>query len=395
MTNLTRYVITELMKVFLITLTGMTLLMMVAGLAQEAIRQGLGPSPILRLIPYAIPNALRFAVPGTILFAACSVYGRMSAMNEIVAIKSLGISPLRLIRPALVLAFGISLVAVWLNDLAVSWGREGMNRVILHSIEQVAYGMLRANRSYGSDRVSILVRSVEGRRLIQPYICIRGGDDSPSTTITAEEAELRLNHDKSALVVVLTNGEVRVGGQVTMTFPDTISPEIPLREVAARGGSSNSPSGIPMWRLEPETVAQIDQISKRKQRMAIEAAFQLATGDFAGLQEKGWAQHHAALQGGQSRLHRLQTEPWRRWANGFSCLFFVMVGAPLAVRMRNSDIWSSFATCFFPILVAYYPLLIFGADRAKSGDLPPCVVWLGNIILAVASYVVLRKVQRY
>ena len=73
---------------------GMTVLMLTVGLAQEAIRQGLGPIPILRLIPYAIPNALRFAVPGTILFATCSVFGRMAAANEITTLKSLGISPL-------------------------------------------------------------------------------------------------------------------------------------------------------------------------------------------------------------------------------------------------------------------------------------------------------------
>ena len=394
MTRLTRYVIAELLKVFLVTLAGMTLLMMIVGLAQEAISQGLGPLPILRLIPYAVPNALRFAVPGTILFATCSVFGRMSASNEVVAVKSLGISPLRLITPALVLAFFISLVAVWMNDLAVSWGREGMRRVVLHSMEQIAYGMLRTHRSYRSSQFSINVKGVEDRRLICPYICFHSKDDSPPTIVTAEEAELRLNGDKTASSVVLTNGQVSVAGDVTMTFPDTISLEIPLRDTTQHGGSS-SPSGLPMWQILPELGSQLDQIRRLRETMATRAACQMLTGDLAALSDSKWSELHAVLAGSEDRLHRLHTEPWRRWANGFSCLFFVMIGAPLAVRMRNSDIWSSFAVCFLPILVVYYPLLAFGVDRAKAGDLPPYIVWLGNIILASAGLWIMRKINRY
>jgi lipopolysaccharide export system permease protein len=82
---LSRYILSELLKVFLVTLLGMTLVLLLAVIAQEAIRQGLGLLPILRLVPYFLPNALVYAVPGTILFAVCSVYGRMSADNEIIA----------------------------------------------------------------------------------------------------------------------------------------------------------------------------------------------------------------------------------------------------------------------------------------------------------------------
>jgi lipopolysaccharide export system permease protein len=95
------------------------------------------------------------------------------------------------------------------------------------------------------------------------------------------------------------------------------------------------------------------------------------------------------------RLFRLQTEPWRRWANGFSCFFFVVAGIPLAIRLRNSDVLTSFFLCFLPILLVYYPLLAFGVDRAKGGVLPPYTVWLGNVFLLLAGLWLLRKVLRY
>ena len=145
MRHITRYVILELLKVFVVALVALTVLMLIIGLVQRAVQEGMGPLPVLRLIPFVLPDALRFAIPGTMLFAACSVYGRMAADNEIIAIKSLGITPYVVVWPALVLGFVVSLAAVWLNDVAVSWGRLGANRVILQSVEEIAYGMLRTH----------------------------------------------------------------------------------------------------------------------------------------------------------------------------------------------------------------------------------------------------------
>ncbi len=63
--------------------------------------------------------------------------------------------------------------------------------------------------------------------------------------------------------------------------------------------------------------------------------------------------------------------------------------------MRNSDVFTSFIICFLPILIVYYPLLMLGMDRAKSGAWPPIFVWLGNALLALAGIWQLRKVIRY
>ena len=205
---LSRYILLELLKVFSVTLVGMTIVLVLAGVAQEAIRQGLGLLPILRLIPYILPNALVFAVPGTILFAACSVYGRMSADNEMVAAKSLGISPWAFLIPGFILTFLISLTAVWLNDIASSWGQRGIDRVVLQSVEQIAYGLLRTHRSYSSPRFSINVEDVRGRKLIHPTVTFHTSDSASPAILTAEEAELRLNADKSALTILVTNSRV-------------------------------------------------------------------------------------------------------------------------------------------------------------------------------------------
>lgn len=67
----------------------------------------------------------------------------------------------------------------------------------------------------------------------------------------------------------------------------------------------------------------------------------------------------------------------------------------MAIRLKNSDVWTSFGVCFLPILGVYYPLMMYGVDLAKSGDMPPHCVWLGNLVLAAIGYWLMRKVVRY
>ncbi|MEX0978400.1 MAG: LptF/LptG family permease, partial [Pirellulales bacterium] len=119
---LTRYVLREIFQVFLVTLVALTSFMVLVGAVQVAIARGLGAVQIAQALPYLLPNALMFAVPGTILFAVSIVYGRMSGANELVALKSLGLSPMVVIWPALALSVLLSFATVWLNDLAMNWG---------------------------------------------------------------------------------------------------------------------------------------------------------------------------------------------------------------------------------------------------------------------------------
>jgi len=392
MRRITRYVLSEFFQVFLVALAAMTTVVMLAVVGQEAIRQGLSPVNVVRLVPYALPMALVFAIPGTTLFAACSIYGRMSSANEVVAIKAMGISPMALIWPVLALSFLFSLLVVGLNDVAVSWGRDGVKRVVLESVEQIVYGMLRTHRSYSTDRFAINVTGVEGHRLLGVTLTFHG-DDGGSIVFMADEAELHSHPTQNMLSVSLSNWEVEDGDNRRLIDPDRRAIDIPLGD-DDEGLGTRRPSDVALRWIPEEIANQREVVTGLERTYAADAAFQLLTADMAALSDDSWSDRQALLAGARTRLHRLSTEPWRRWATGFSCLAFVSVGAPLAIRLRNSDVWTSFAVCFLPILIVYYPLLAFGVDQAKSGALPAYSVWLGNVVLLAAGWWLVRWVVR-
>jgi lipopolysaccharide export system permease protein len=140
--------------------------------------------------------------------------------------------------------------------------------------------------------------------------------------------------------------------------------------------------------------AQLVRIDQLEQMMAGRTALGLLSGRMEQTTPAAvhWERHE--LGRARERLRGIDVEPWRRWANGFSCLCFVLVGAPMAIRMRNADFLTSFFLCFLPILVVYYPLFILGVDQAKDGTVPPIAVWLGNALVALWGWWLLRGVIR-
>jgi lipopolysaccharide export system permease protein len=155
------------------------------------------------------------------------------------------------------------------------------------------------------------------------------------------------------------------------------------------------PSWLPLCAIPEETLRQAHAIEQSDKRFALEAAYQLLSGDFDELTGKQWEGHRAGIAFQKSRLYRLYAEPHRRWSAGFSCLCFVWVGAPMGIWFRNRDFLSSFFLCFLPILIVYYPLLMFTVDAAKGGSVPASLAWLGNLCLLAWGAVFLRKVVRY
>jgi lipopolysaccharide export system permease protein len=396
MHTLPRHILIELVKVFTIALTGLTAMFVVGGVVREAMGQNLPLTQIGRLIPYVTLDVMRYTLPATLLLANTTVFARMAGSNEIVAIKALGISPMTIITPALVMAFLLSLVNVWLNDVAVSFGRKGVQRVLVEAVEEIVYNMLRTQHSYSSGAFSISVKRVEGRRLLRVNVTLPASNGTAPTQITAEEASLHSDLVAGVLNISLRNFTVEAPGRATFQNPDVGEIPYPIGDAAKRDGDASMPSWLPLCKIPEEVTKQQREIQTFSQEVVATAGFQMLTGDYANLlSHNEWRSRDDSLGYMRTHLFRLFTEPHRRWSTGFSCLFFVWIGAPMAIRLRNGDFLTSFFLCFLPILIVYYPLMVYGVDGSKHGTIPACSVWLGNLMLAFWGAYLLRKVVRY
>jgi lipopolysaccharide export system permease protein len=390
-----RYILWDVLKLFSTTALAMTLVISLGLVGQQLIMEGIGWLAILKLLPFICLIALQFSLPATLLFSVCCVFGRISADNEIVALKSAGISPFRVIRPMVVLGFLVSVPAVWINDMAVSWGRPGMERVILRSLEEVLYNRLRVRRSYETDKgFTIHVQDVQNRWLIQPTIFLFNESTGKPMTINAEKAQISIDPDNDRLVIELVNsyGEINHDQATRFRLPTSEKISMPLTLASKKGRQSTTPSQFTISDIPQEIATQTSANERRRELMAVQVAVGVGMGRYSQLNDQKIQSLQYMVNFNQKLLVRLKLEPARRWALGFSCFFFVWMGVPMAILIRSADYAWTFGLCFVPILLIYYPLFGLALDRAKDGEWPAMSLWLGNLVLFLLGTWLLRRV---
>src|SRR5947209_12632191 len=138
-----RMILWELVKVFVMSLIGITGILLMAGIIAEASQQGLGPAQILAAIPLIIPSTLPYTIPATTLFATSVVYGRLAHDNEILAIRAAGINLLRVVSPAILLGLGMSAATAVLYFDVIPTTHHLMRTMFIADVEDFLYGMLK------------------------------------------------------------------------------------------------------------------------------------------------------------------------------------------------------------------------------------------------------------
>ncbi len=382
------------MKVFAISSAGFVLLMLLIGLADEARDKNIGPDIVIQLIPYLVPKALMFAMPATCLFSVCVVFGRMAAENELTAIAALGLPKSVVVMPAIILAFVLSLFAVWLNDISFAWSYWGVQRVVNTSMDKIIYGVLEQEGSFRTNDFSIEVAGVNERELIQPTLTLNSSKNQ-GIRATAASATLEANPDRHSVLFTMYNGFVDAEGKASYRFDDYEQHEIALKSPDQIEKAFDEPGHLYLNQIGDAVKKQSEGIDQMTQDDAVIAATQWISGDMVGLTSKAWQDRSKELDEAVYRHHRLHVVPHRRWANGFSCLAFAVIGIPVAMKLKAGNFATTFGICFLPILFIYYPLFMVGLNGAKQMTLPAYGAWLGNIAcLVIGGYLLIGELRK-
>lgn len=388
-----RYILFETFKLFIVAILAVTTLIVMGWVVERAVAEGIRGPAIIKLIPYILPMSLQFSLPTTLLFAVASVYGRMAADNEVIAVKGSGISPVQIMKPTFFMALVLSPIGVWLTDLAASWGAPGMTQVIIHSIKEVSYNALKNQKYYAQKGFSIIVSDVEDHWLIRPVITLHSPNGGEPQVITAERAQLSLDAASNSLKIELVDYQVDIG---TTQLIDGSRREfnLPLERTTRKGKITDTPATIALSRMSQEVKLERQKLRTIEDSLMSHVSLATAFGRADMFADATANTGRGKRMESQNRLRRLQLEPWRRWALGFSCFFFVWMGVPLAIYMKTADYWMTFGACFIPILLIYFPLFGLGLEQAKSGEWPAYSVWLGNAVLFFVGLWLIRIVYK-
>ncbi|MEY3227596.1 MAG: hypothetical protein RLZZ536_2215, partial [Planctomycetota bacterium] len=191
---LQRYIMGELLRVFLLLVAVLTVMLVFLGLFQEATERGLRLAQILQILPFVVPSMLPFTIPATLLLTVCIVYGRISGDLEVVAAKAAGISATQLLWPAFLLGTVLTAVSFSLTSYVIPWAVSNIERIVTQAMEDIFLDSLAHDRhvSDASRGFSITVHDVQNRVLKDATFQYRTRNHE-QVSVRAAEASMRFD----------------------------------------------------------------------------------------------------------------------------------------------------------------------------------------------------------
>lgn len=447
-----RMVFWELLRVFLLSLVGLTALFVIVGAVQLATQLGLSLGQLLTVIPYLVPTSFPYTIPTTTLFASCVAYGRLSHDNEAVVLKAAGVDLYSLLRPALILGLLAAALTAAVSHTLIPFCFRAVQEEVIRDPEETIYTVLRRERVFKSANSPLVlyVRDVQGRRLIDVVVKQKrkGPEGGYELVARAREARLVVDVERNVLKVVSEeagNAWTAVGSSAELLSVDNKPQEMALpnefRQERLREQINGNPRAIDWPELPVRAAGWIDiqAAEGHRTRAAILSIPPNATLDAAGLlavdaafglpsipvldkdgkvelrpdgtpklapsgrispepaKRPEQAQHFLEVAQFAERTARtLLLEWYMRPALAFGCVVFALIGCPVGMWANRGDYLSIFVVCFLPTLFSYYPLLLSGAGFARDGKVSMLAgVWAANALGLFAGLILTwRLVKR-
>jgi len=391
---LQRMVFWELFKVFFLALVGITGILLMAGIVAEATQQGLGPAQILGAIPLLIPSTLPYTIPATTLFATCVVYGRLSADNEVLAIRASGINLGQIIFPGLCLGLIMSTITMVLYYQIIPHTHHLLRAMVFNDAEELLYSMLKKNGMINHSNIpySMFVKGVQGKKLINPTFKRRDAKGAIDVVAQAREAKLTVDRERKLLMIHMKHGIATFEDGSKGYFEDRVW-EVPLP--TNMNNDANRRARDMTWQeILDKRVEYQEEMTKVLSEIDT-AAIALNTASANPDLPKHVENLKGKLKHSKQQYLFLNVELLMRPALSLGCFCFILVGCPVGIWLSKSDFLSSFITCFLPIVLIYYPLMLCGTGMAKEGRIDPvALVWAADtIIIFIGTFLCWRTVR--
>jgi lipopolysaccharide export system permease protein len=350
---LRNYVLKEALGPFILSLVVLTTIMLLGNLVKLVnlvVNKGVDILLVLKSFIYMIPFLLAFTIPISCLAAVLLAFSRLSSDNEIIAIRTSGISIFKLILPLIIIGLILSLILVILNDQIIPYSHFASRKTLSEIGVQNPAAALEAGIFIDSFAGSILfIYRIEDNKLYQVRIYQPQGEGKTTRTIVAKKGEFVVLPNEKKIKLKLMDG--------TSDEPDIKNPEIfyklnfktyfmTLDLAKTTGKITKKPKDMTLKEVR-------DEIKKLKE-LSIDAT-------------------------------PLFTEYYKKISLAFSCLVFILLGFPLAIIVHRREKAANFALAF--LIVAIYYLLLIGFEAlSRQGALHPALaMWAPNIFFGLLA----------
>jgi len=204
--TLQKYLLKELFRTFIPSFLCFEFLMLL-GFSIQLLHKGLDVPSLTSIIPFLIIYALPYALPASLLTATVMTYGRMSADNEIAAIRSSGIHLHSIITPIVITGILFSLLTLYLNAEVLPKSYFKVRQFQEKAVKQVlAKHFITAQKKIDFHPYQIYISNVEDG-IYKNIAVFEFAEDYIVNILLAEEGEIAINDTGNIALLTLRRGE--------------------------------------------------------------------------------------------------------------------------------------------------------------------------------------------
>lgn len=318
---------------------------------------------LVTFIAYVLPFSLIFTIPWGLLTAILLVFGRLSAENELVALRSNGVSIPRICIPLAFVAILSTIVCLWLNVQVAPAAQYKVRRTIFDLATSNPMAL------FGSDQV---IDQFPGRKI---YVGKKEGN-------------------KLENIIVFETNEASMPMRITHARTGTLEADLPNQRILMhlynaryQQRDENEPQNLQRMRdgismAEGTLPIGLEELYQKEKRRTGRSALSL---------EQLIEQLKSTDKDEQSAS---RTEISKRFSFPFSCIAFALMAVPLGITAHRRETSMGF---LISLLVAFgYFLFVIAADalRGKGNLHPEYLVWFPNFLFLALGAFLFRRLAR-
>jgi lipopolysaccharide export system permease protein len=349
-----------------------------------------------------VPFVLVFALPMGMLTATLLLFGRLSADQELTAMRSGGISLFSLTAPVLALSMLMSMLCAWINLDIAPYCRSTYKQLI----RSVDVGRLTDLLQPGVPMTDIPDQfiQIEERKEVGEMVLLRGiryvkfEKDIPVYDILAEGGTLEANESNNQLFLSMTNCTA-----FQRNFGDSKDFEPEKNELDESNWvlikmSEYSPSVFTIDRdanvfrkpkLHHMSFRQLQQEMKERQELADDLRA-LPSFDVENMR----TELAASVRKPFDPITPVKVQMHRQIAFSYACFAFTLIGIPLGIRAHRRETSIGIAIALMLVAV-YYGFVVLANALENHGEWAPhLIMWFPNFLFQAVGCVLFWRANK-
>jgi len=367
-----RYLSLEMIAPFLFGVGAFSSIALVIGSLFELVRlitdAGLGVLTAVQIFGLQLPQFMMYSFPMSVLLGTLISYSRLSSDGETTALRSSGVSPYRLVVPAVVLSLFISGMTFLFSEVLVPSANWQAKTILKSALKQdnpqfkskdIFYQQYGEVTQPDGSKEQSLIRSFYARRF--------DGRKMQGLTI--------LDFSQGALQQVLSAESAR-------WLPD-------LNVWDLENGTTYLIGNDGSYR----NILRFGRQQLRLPRAPLDLANEQRNSAEMNITELSRHIELVRASGNYKEAKKLEVSLQQKYAFPFICVIFAMVGSPLGMRPQRTSAARGFGLSILIIFGYYLLLFICGALGQVEILSAIAAAWLPNIIGFCSGLFLLSRVQ--